>query len=998
MTVAFAAFTLTSPNAQAAAPFFIGHAFKKGEVPSNYYVAPDLANVVVVPLKTWNDGSLKHAAIIGRAALAAATPLQVNLLKTLTAPSAGTLLTAASIATAAPTATVQCGSIGTVSLASLLASPQRTHISTKEMVECHYTSAVGADPKLWVNFHVRLFVDGRMFVRAIVGNDYVESGTSLVTKNYIPTITIGGVVAWDNGGASYTHSGRARYDITAWIGTNPLVTPKHDTTYLNKTKLVPNIWKTGPSGGAISAFSSTVYTPGSHLSYTDSMGAAGYQAQIGLLPLWDALYLSSQGNATMYNAVVEHARAINSYGIVYVDQSTRNPFKITSYPTWSASGAGGAGGDVGSTVGSGGATLSWEYAHFPSAGYLAYILTADYYYLESCVMNAGAVYMNESSGHGSGVNRYLNGQNRARAWAFRSISQAAAMVPDGNTVMGDYATWLATMMTTRATAVASNTAMAKLIGYDTLFNSRLYSDASLAPDGQLCAGTAPWEHHFTTMALGMAGDIEPVAVMTNLLAYRDYLLAAPVWITGGLTTAEYNFGYAGAYTVNIRIGAPVGGAFDAVQANDLIPPDLGAIYTDTYSTAPGSLLYNPGTSVLTGTSGGLPSDATGYWANMLPALAYAVDGGKTGAAASFARLTGASNFSAQNTAGYENIPQFGIMPRSYSQPAAVFTPVGSNGDPEPGAQASGPTTRVDSGNWPSSGVTLVGPRGHGILAEDISDTLGDYRAIVYNDLSLPGDIGHEIFMQVVTLPAGTLTLYPDDNSATYSGASGTLTYRLWDNAADKGTGIKTFTLGSTVLVGAASSQANASGTGAIGQTRIIAGAASGQANAASAAAITQVQVLAGAACSQPNATSVGALDNVVHFLVGAPGSQANATATGAISQNHQLVGAASLQSNSASTGAVGSAVILIGDPSGQANECLAASIVVSHVLMGTASLQENFSLASALTGSHSLFGSSSDQINLSPSFSMQGRISIHKAPASRTFRFKPASEQIPGSW
>lgn len=64
MATAFAAFGITSPTTQAAAPFVIGHGFKRGEIPTGYYVTTDLANFSVVPLRTWNDGSLKHAAII----------------------------------------------------------------------------------------------------------------------------------------------------------------------------------------------------------------------------------------------------------------------------------------------------------------------------------------------------------------------------------------------------------------------------------------------------------------------------------------------------------------------------------------------------------------------------------------------------------------------------------------------------------------------------------------------------------------------------------------------------------------------------------------------------------------------------------------------------------------------------------------------------------------------------------------------------------------------
>jgi hypothetical protein len=47
----------------------------------------------------------------------------------------------------------------------------------------------------------------------------------------------------------------------------------------------------------------------------------------------------------------------------------------------------------------------------------------------------------------------------------------------------------------------------------------------------------------------------------------------------------------------------------------------------------------------------------------MPAIAYAVDHGAPGAAAAFARLTGASNWNAIATSGFDDLPIWGIVPR-----------------------------------------------------------------------------------------------------------------------------------------------------------------------------------------------------------------------------------------------------------------------------------------------------------------------------------------------
>jgi hypothetical protein len=82
------------------------------------------------------------------------------------------------------------------------------------------------------------------------------------------------------------------------------------------------------------------------------------------------------------------------------------------------------------------------------------------------------------------------------------------------------------------------------------------------------------------------------------------------------------------------------------------------VYAGTFTTPPACA------NTLHGGSGGDPAQASGgYWGNLLPAIAYAVDHGAAGAAASWARLTGASNWSSVLNSGFDNIPIWGVIPR-----------------------------------------------------------------------------------------------------------------------------------------------------------------------------------------------------------------------------------------------------------------------------------------------------------------------------------------------
>lgn len=938
---AIAAFTLKAPASQAAAPFCIGHAFRKGDVPAGSYVITDLAQSAVVPLRTWNDGSLKHAAIIGRAPLTANVARQVNLSVTTTAP-AGTNLTAADIAAAGPTASVQCGALGTVSLASLLATPARTFLSTPEMVECHYTAAVGSDASLYVWFHVRLFADGRLWVRAIVGNGYLEqasaSHSAEVRKDYVPIVIIGGATVWDNGGATYKHYAKTRWDITGWIGGDPQVTPRHDTGYLNRTKLIPNFWKNNPSQATIDAWAAptitvnvsgnyafdavTTYTPGENMAYTPPMGQSGFQDMIGLLPTWEALYCTSGAQATMYRVVLDHARAINSFAIAYVDQASRNPVKLSSYATWSAEGAGGAGGSTMSSMRQDGTdTLTWEAAHTPSFGYLAYLLTADYYYLETLQFGATMHYLVTTSGAGSGVNRDLGGQVRARGWGYRTLAQAAAIYPSSlSALYGDTASWLANLMTARKAKYVTNPAASAWLGYEDAYSNRL--DTGVAPDGQLCLQVAPWEYHFVAQAMGMAYDIEPVGTtaMADLATFRDYAQSAPVWILGGTGSTEFNFGYASSYVVNIRADI-ASSTWAPPDHTHLIPTDGGQIYSDTFATT-ATPLTNPGTNTLMGDSGGAPTGAKGYWGNLLPALAYAVDHGKAGALAGWNRLKGASNWSSQDvTADYaNNSPQWGVVPRADSQPALLFTPVAPTGaamltltaagvtqapacstaavtTAAPGAPASYASTRVDSARL-ITGALVVGNRGLGVLGSAVPSTGFSGPGYLYNDLSLPGDANREVRGVIESWPAAGTLRVNEDSSFTFAAPDGTYSfqYRLYVEGADQGTATVTLTIGQRALVVAPSSQSATS----------------------SGAAITRGVTLAAAACSQSSASAVAA---VLHgaTLSAAPCAQSSTSA------NVQLLRTLTLTAASCTQGALSSPAPSVMEPAMPAAQTFAAS-------------------------------------------------------------------------
>lgn len=623
-------FQLTSPN-NGTFPFTVGLGFKKGDVPAGASLG--IANSQMIVKSTWNDGSAKMAIASGRVPLAANTPLTVNVLAG--AASGGTALTCASIQAAAPSASIQFGAVGTVNLSALLAAPFRTWVTGSEMVECHYRSAVGADPTLQAWFHVRLYADGRMWVRAVAENGLLDVSTS--DKSYVPTVIIGGTTVFSNGGASLTHYAHTRWNADGWIGGDPQITPKHDARYLEAAKLVPNYMNLTPSATALNNLGQ-VYTPMVKGGTQTTMSDTGFQDQIGVLPLWDAMYITSNADSRAYASVVMNAKAINAYPIVWEDSATHVTVIPSGRPTWTAFGNNAGGGTA---IGAG--PYTWDIAHHGSAGYLAYLITGDYYYLETLEDEASLCYLMIGSTNGSGTSRPFLGQTRAIGWCFRTVGQLAG-IGGTDTVPSDY-----------RSLYANNASHYRAVAQQANMNT-LGFIASQEGDQSVYSTTntvvAPWQQDFVTMSVGHTIDLEPVASMTDILAVQTYVAQSAVGRLGPNGTTNWCFTEAAWYNIQTQT-APA-------QPVTNYYPDWGTTWLNNVGSpntaCANTLGTNPNTSP--------PANAAStYWGNLLPAISYMVDHGQTGAAASWARLTGATNWSVIQNAGFADVPIWGVIPR-----------------------------------------------------------------------------------------------------------------------------------------------------------------------------------------------------------------------------------------------------------------------------------------------------------------------------------------------
>lgn len=658
-------FTLTSPQT-GIAPFTIGMPFKKGQT-----TGPLSTNVVssqVVIMRTWNDGSVKHAIISGIESFSQPnTPVSVQVLDQ--AGAGGTNLTAANIQAAAPSATVTFsgGVTGVASLSGLLASPIRTFISGPQMVECHYKQRVanGANSPLLVIFHVRLYSTGLMWIRAIVENGYL-TGSTTVTAGV--AITIGGTQVFNN--TSITIYANTAFDAIGWIGGDPQVQPKHDMNYVVSTKLVPNYFMDTPSSAILNAmyqnyvpYQSTGGTFGFG-GWQDVMSGTGAQDGIALLPRWDALTITSLGDPRGYAATSALTRAFRTFAVTWRDPLTDLPCTPSAHPNDVIDG-----GTNAITSGPGG-QFQWEINHQGSAGFLDYLLTGNYYSLEAMQHQSTLNYLCRNPGtFGSGLNRYIASEIRGRAWSTRTIAQMLSVIPASDPLFTDFRAIMKNMALADI-ASFSQAGFAQLgyiypagtTNYGSTFSPG-YPSGTSPP--AVSIGIAPaFEEGFVDASYGYASDLEPLvdADMATFNQVRDFQYNFSVNIFGPGPPTSYSIDMAGSYYLNV-----VPGAIDTTDVRQWFQ-SWSALYND-----PANFNGTPFQGTFLLGASGEPGLADGFLANKIPGLTYAVDHGKAGAPASYNRLLAQSNYSTYRAAvngsggwsqpGYGDSPAWGTQPR-----------------------------------------------------------------------------------------------------------------------------------------------------------------------------------------------------------------------------------------------------------------------------------------------------------------------------------------------
>ena len=692
-------FKLTSAVGGSSLPYTFGHVFAKGEMPDGSLPQFGALATQCTALTRWDDDSLRFAQCTVEATLT--EDVQASYQIAAGSQATGSTLTQASLAAAlvGKEFTVQVGALGTVDLADLVSTAAllRTFATGPVMSEFHYSDDV--DSLTRVMLIARVYRDGRVWVDWAVHNGYAAASANRV---YTVTITVNGTPT------VYSSVDQKHHTIIsgeAWLGNDPQITPQHDGQYISDSKHASNYTFRSPLSATLTGHD-VAYLPMGRASLRADFPGTGYDAQIGLLPEWDVLYLTT-GDPRVYRAVIANARAGGSYSVHYRDATTLEPISVVDYTTLSDQ-------DLANT---GGVAWVHDLAHLPSIGYIAALCTANYRFIEEAQFWASYAPLSLNPAYRVyGEGRMTSGPVRAQAWSLRSIATAAVVSPDGSTLQTKLAdNWRNQCEFFHEVNITGTG------GWDQNHPNNLgvmgiYSGGGGGDPytpGDYVWTAPPWMMDFMTAALGMCWDLEvpqqDSGDRTLLEDIRDFSYTHIVGRLGELGSgrpyqraAVYYVPYGTTPTADERL------SYLTFYASWLAQYEAEKVYMGTTDPVGPNLL---------GESGGSPDDiAEGYWAQALAAISYAVDHSASGAAAAYSRLTGAPNFD-DGLESMSDSPNFAITPRDAADITGTFARTQApNASSATGSVSSGSTTIVytylaDSGDTIYGGCFAPGVTG-----------------------------------------------------------------------------------------------------------------------------------------------------------------------------------------------------------------------------------------------------------------------------------------------
>ena len=366
--------------------------------------------------------------------------------------------------------------------------------------------------------------------------------------------------------STFTHIGRTRWHKRYWTGADPApIHIDHNVKYLVTTKAIQNYdtsLNISPSlvTSTYSAWTSADKSlDGNSVgigNYEKALSAGGASPWIGLMNKWDVLYLLTMdyrlqevtlGNADLAGRIPWYFREADSlagsgdYFIGSIDSFGR-PISVNARRTMTLSELNFNTASCGSAYASdmintgpisddgwGGYNLGRH--HMPDVGYVPYLLTGRYYYLELMQLQAGYTVAWRSGCYGESYQRqgdagYFNdSETRGDAWSYRTVAYAAFLSPDGSPEKAYFEDKLLNNIAKdEGRHNLANSTPTKLSHWTWGRDNRMYVtgpsplgvwdegnsglvSAPVKTDGSVKQATSLWMQHFVVAALGTARDM-----------------------------------------------------------------------------------------------------------------------------------------------------------------------------------------------------------------------------------------------------------------------------------------------------------------------------------------------------------------------------------------------------------------------------------------------------------------------------------------------------------
>jgi len=681
---AIVSFEVIADNARDAAdaPVTIGQVFAQGAVRSGQSLVAVVDNkriaTQVDKKATWSDGSLRHAVISIRMPAGTAKRTVVGLVAA-PAPDQGNGVSISELLGTSFDATAELKIRGRdyrVSARDLLTQINQGGGCSQWGRECKrwlsgpLTSewiiggplAQGGDlaDSAGVYFHVRAYRDERGVISnarvdTVIENNWAYPDTARNLR-YNATITVGRNETRENG---LKHYRQARWHKVLWWQDEPQVYARSDTRYLQESRAVSQYAKLAPTDRFLASRPSS-FKPMTNGNQTAYMGATGAQSAIGPLPRWTSTYVVS-GDERAFDWMMANDDAIGSYGFHYRDEETGRPLEITRHPYVTIANrryavqAGdprvaadllpGCKGDCASPY-------TFDIAHHPSIGYVPYLVTGDYYYLEEMQFAASYIelWSNEGyRGHDKGFLVHAQSQVRGQAWALRSIADAAFATPDSDPLKSYFGGLITNILNNyRDTYLADDSVSPLHVLND-------YGAAIYRFNGNKRVGIAPWQQDFFVWSVGHAAEL-------GFDGARPFLKWLSVFPIGRMTDwiADSDDGYcwtvAANYSLQIRDtrDGPDYSNLDEVYQKSL--PGIQGLQCNSQSMA--NRLSNGARQYSVGEMVGYANSPTGFPSNFQPALAVAAASGVNKASEAWRIFA-----DRRVQPDYRDYPNFAVVPR-----------------------------------------------------------------------------------------------------------------------------------------------------------------------------------------------------------------------------------------------------------------------------------------------------------------------------------------------